>query len=55
MDSYDVLELCRNCRNFINCVQIIRKPDPFYTVKCPCFNTLNLKIIERKQDNEQIK
>lgn len=45
MDSCDVVhEFCKNCRGFVNCVQIIRNPDPFYTVKCPCFNDLNLEI-----------
>ena len=48
MDSCDVVyEFCKNCRNFVNCLQIIRKPNPFYTVKCPCFNALNLEIVER--------
>lgn len=51
MDNCNVpYEFCKNC--FINCLQIIRKPDPFYTVKCPCFNILNLEMVERRIINE---
>jgi hypothetical protein len=51
MDNCSVLyETCMNCRNFVNCLQLIRKPDPLYTVKCPCFDVLNLEILMMKLD-----
>ena len=49
MDSHNVVyEFCKNCRSFINCLQVIRKPDPLYTVKCPCFNALKLEITKKE-------
>jgi hypothetical protein len=52
MDNCSVLyETCKDCRNFINCLQIIRKPDPLYTVKCPRFDALNLEIVGRRTSN----
>jgi hypothetical protein len=52
MDNCSVLyESCINCRNFTNCLRVIQKPDPLYTVKCPHFNALNLEIVGRRTSN----
>lgn len=54
MNSRDVVyEFCKDCRNLTNCLQILRKSDPFYIVKCPCFNALNLETIERRENDLQ--
>lgn len=53
MDNCNVLyEFCIDCRNFTNCLQLIQKPDPLFTVKCPYFDALNLEIVGRKYRND---